>query len=164
MQVNKMERSANHYLSMLRYLEHIRKSGKIHRLTRSQIKAIRSRLDRYLSTIRKYLKLATLDTSLYALHTINLDEQCRMNRLHISNHTSFLSKQNLPSSALVDIDNDRDFDLIVGNSIGRITYENRDRFFKRSYGFLNPFNDIDSVSLHNFFEQKTYQHEKTKHT
>ena len=142
------QRSQMRYISTLRYLKHIQRSGKIRHLTRSQINALKYRLGRCLAIIRKYLKIAALTTGISAVHTVGLDAQCRMNRLPISNQASFATTENRVSPALVDIDNDGDFDLIVGGGSGTLrTYENSGGLFKPLYGLLNPFHHVDVGSF-----------------
>ena len=137
-----LERHQRRYQNILLYLERIRQSGKIKRLTRSQINAIR--LSRCLATIKQYLKLATLTTGLCAISNVDLDAQCRMNRLPISNQTTFRTTVDHLSPTFVDIDNDGDLDLVIGYYSGPVnTYINDNGFFKKAYGALNPFDGVD---------------------
>jgi len=67
-----------------------------------------------------------------------------MNRLPISTQASFNTFQRNNAPALVDIDLDGDFDLIVGHRSDSIsTYINQDGVFHRSYGLTNPFYAVD---------------------
>ena len=142
----KLERSKRRYLGIIRYIELTKRSGKIKRLTRSQINALKYRLGRCLVIIRKYLKPAALATGICAIQTMDVDAQCRMNRLPISNQSSFsifggsyYSLGNGCTPTFADLDNDGDYDLIVSEFSGRIShYENDNGYFKRSYGDVNP--------------------------
>jgi len=146
MQTIHIEQTTKRYLSTLRYLEHIKKTGKINLLTRSQRNALRSRLFRYMACIKRYLKLGTLSAGLFATSIIDMDAQCQMNRL-IPTQTSFSTFLRIQKPAFADIDGDGDFDLVTGNAKGKInTYENIDGFFRPILGLLNPFNAVDVES------------------
>ena len=140
----KLERSKRRYFGTIRYIELIKQSGKIKRLTRSQINALKYRLGRCLATIRKYLKLAALATGICAIHTTDLDAQCRMNRLPISTQSSFQTFIGHASSpAMADIDMDGDYDLVAGHKFGKIVlYENEANFFRPAEGLSNPFDGL----------------------
>lgn len=128
------------YNSLCQHLLQIQRSGKILRLTRSQIQAIKNRLSRCLSVIRKQLRLAPVTIGLFSLYHIDLDAQCKMNRSPITTQSSFLTLNTFIAPIPADIDDDGDYDLIVGNHRGTLnTYINRNGVFKRSYGLLNPF-------------------------
>jgi len=99
-----------------------------------------------MASIMRYLKLATLSTGLCATGIIDVDAQCKMKRLPISNQTSFSTTVLYAAPTFVDIDKDGDQDLIVGHQKGMlITYENNNGHFERLNGLVNPFNGGDTA-------------------
>jgi len=137
-----LQRYNKRYQNLLAYHKTLQLTGKLRRMTRSQLRALQYRLNRSLFHLRKYIKLGIAGGLILSMNTTEVTGQCQRN-LEYPTDKSFHVPFALTKPVFADLDDDGDMDAFIGVDDGTIKHlENVSGTFIEKTGTNNPLDGV----------------------